>query len=763
MISPFTVVLIAAGFLLLHWGTRAPARVNLLTVDGDLPGLVKACDRLTVVSIQELWVVLPLLAWLQTRVPEAHLLDRLPPYLLMSAVCGLLMKWTLQGQPSAQPGWVARLTGSLCRAVTMALILSLPIFLGSPAFMQVTHLPVAALFILIGLGLVRGQPWRSKKRASDFAVPIQPVDNSPPVRHRRCWTLRSALAAFAAAFALLVAVGSGVSSDWSHAAPKLYDPSGALKTSLTESFGYRARYVRAPEGSLLLGQALSSMERAQAEEMVRRQLPGQQLSFVEVHPWRWEVAGMGFILLTLSGALVAIPTVLLGGVSMSRPSYVTFFAALAGANGAFAMGAKWGWFWLDPQTHVAAFVLCTIMSGAGLGWMRQRIVAHRLAAEIAPPYQGSEVEAPATVADLKPGSATPLPTLSPAPQRSENSVERTRKMMRVNVLTVELGRSLTRLIDAAHGAKLEERVKAIRRHVATELGVVLPEGVCLRENLQLRPDSYTISVREVPVAKGTLEMERLLAIGPQDKIKQLLGTHTLDPTYGMPGVWIDEGSRNDAERYGCMIFDPVSVVATHLTEVCRSHTRELITVEYVAQSLESLAETCPATIAFVRGKHSLLTIRDVYRGLAGERVSIRDQETILNVLAGSEGCTESMVEECRFELRAAICSEHTNNEGTINVITLDPDIERTIQVSIQRTDRGSLLTFDESVGVEILQAVSQQLEALAEKGLQPILLTSPLVRPVMRKLTEVCFPSLVVLSWNEIAPQVNVHSVAMVV
>jgi flagellar biosynthesis protein FlhA len=123
---------------------------------------------------------------------------------------------------------------------------------------------------------------------------------------------------------------------------------------------------------------------------------------------------------------------------------------------------------------------------------------------------------------------------------------------------------------------------------------------------------------------------------------------------------------------------------------------------------------------------------------------------------------EMLTEFVRVALSRTICKEYMNNEGTINVITLDPQIEQTIQASIQRTEGGSFLTLDPNMGQEILQAIGGQVQQLQERGLQPILLTSPPVRPALRKLTERSFPGLVLLSWNEIAPKVQVHSVAMV-
>jgi len=298
-----------------------------------------------------------------------------------------------------------------------------------------------------------------------------------------------------------------------------------------------------------------------------------------------------------------------------------------------------------------------------------------------------------------------------------------------------------------------------------ELGIVVP-GVRFRDNLQLKPNTYVIKIKEIEVAQGEVQVNQFLAIGPEEKLKNLRGIKTVDPTYGMPGVWISPEQRGDAERYGCMIFDPVSVVATQLTEVVRTHASELLGRQEVQALIDTIKKTHPAVIKeLIPDGLQLGEVQKVLQNLVKERVSIRDLVTILETLADNVNMTkdpEMLTEFTRVALARSICKEYQNNEGTINVITLDPGIEQTVQASIQRTEQGSFLTIDPNVGQEILQAISNEVEALQEKGLQPILLTSPPIRPALRKLTERSFPNLVLLSWNEIAPKVNVNSVAMV-
>lgn len=339
------------------------------------------------------------------------------------------------------------------------------------------------------------------------------------------------------------------------------------------------------------------------------------------------------------------------------------------------------------------------------------------------------------------------------------------QLMQVDPISLEVGRGLLSLVDPNQGAKLLDRVTSIRRHIALELGIVVP-GVRFRDNLQLKPNAYLIKIKEMEVAQGEVQVNQFLAIGPEEKLKNLRGTKTVDPTYGMPGVWISPEQRGDAERLGCMIFDPVSVVATQLTEVVRTNANEMLGRQEVQALIDTVKKTHPAVVKeIIPDILSLGDVQKVLQNLVKERVSIRDLVSILETLADHVNLTkdpEMLTEFCRVTLSRAICKEYCNNEGTINVITLDPQIEQMIQNSITTTNTGSFLNVDPNVGQEILQAISNQVDILQGKGLQPILLVSPSIRPALRKLTERSFPNLIVLSWNEIAPKVNVNSVGMV-
>jgi flagellar biosynthesis protein FlhA len=356
-------------------------------------------------------------------------------------------------------------------------------------------------------------------------------------------------------------------------------------------------------------------------------------------------------------------------------------------------------------------------------------------------------------------------------QQEQQKQEQTKKpesvvqLMQVDPISLEVGRGLLSLVDPNQGAKLLERVTSIRRHIAMELGIVVP-GVRFRDNLQLKPNAYAIKIKEIEVATGEVMVNQFLAIGPEDKLKNLRGTKTLDPTYGMPGVWISPEQRGEAERLGCMIFDPVSVIATQLTEVVRTHAADLLGRQEVQALVDTVKKTHPAVVKeLIPDQVSLGEVQKILQNLVKERVSIRDLVTILETVADNVHMTKDteVLTECvRVQLSRSICKEYMNNEGVINVITLDPQIEQMVAQSIQRTEMGSFLALDPNIGQAILQALGQEVQKLQDRGLQPIVLCAPQIRPAIKKLTDRSFPNLVVLSWNEIAPRVNVNPVGMV-
>ncbi|MFN8609136.1 MAG: flagellar biosynthesis protein FlhA [Vulcanimicrobiota bacterium] len=336
-------------------------------------------------------------------------------------------------------------------------------------------------------------------------------------------------------------------------------------------------------------------------------------------------------------------------------------------------------------------------------------------------------------------------------------------IMEVDPVAMEVGRGLLGLVNPDEEARLISRVVAIRRHLALELGIVVP-GVRFRDNLQLGPNAYVIKMRNLEVGRGEVFPTQFLAIGPEEKLKNLRGTRTTDPTYGMPGVWISPEQRGDAERLGCMLFDPVSVMATQLTEILRGRAAELLGRQEVQALLDLLKRAKPMVVKEATAELTLGDIQRVLCNLLGERVSIRDLSRILECLADHVSVTKDpdlLTEFVRSRLAPHICEDYINNDRVLNVISLDPELERLVKKAIYRDSSGLQLNLEPQAGQMLLAALAKEVDSVRERGLQPIVLTSPEVRPALRRLAERSFPTLVVLSWNEVAPAVQVNSIAM--
>jgi len=369
-------------------------------------------------------------------------------------------------------------------------------------------------------------------------------------------------------------------------------------------------------------------------------------------------------------------------------------------------------------------------------------------------------------------TASDLPTPGPDPRVPDPAnpprptfTDRPDQVLGVDQIALEVGRGLLSLVDPREGAKLLERVTSIRRHIGVELGLIIP-GVRFRDNLQLHPQDYVIKIKDNELARGQVQINHFLAIGPEEKLKNLRGIKTVDPTYGMPAVWIAPELRGDAERLGCMIFDPVSVVATHLTEIVRGNASRLLGRQETQALLDTVKKTHPVVVReLVPDELSLGQVQKVLQNLLRERVSIRDMVSVLETLADHTHLTkdpDALTEFVRAVLCRTICREYQNSENTLNVLTLDPILEQALEIAVQKTEQGQFLMLDPAMGGDILNAISKEIEALQEKGLQPIMLTNPSIRLHLKRLCERSFPALVVLSWNEIAPGVNVHSLSMV-
>ncbi|MDF2986651.1 MAG: flagellar biosynthesis protein FlhA [Eubacterium sp.] len=354
-------------------------------------------------------------------------------------------------------------------------------------------------------------------------------------------------------------------------------------------------------------------------------------------------------------------------------------------------------------------------------------------------------------------------------QIQESEVEEIRKpenvvtLLQVDPIELEFGYGIIPLADANQGGDLLDRVVLIRRQLALELGMIVPV-IRLRDNIQIGPNEYIIKIKGSEVAKGELLFDYFMAMNSGGVEEELDGIKTIEPAFGLPALWIQEGQRDRAEMLGYTVVDPPSIIATHLTEVIKKHSYELLGRQEVQTLVDNIRQTYPAIVdELVPKLMSVGEIQKVLANLLKENVSIRDMVTIMETLADYSPMThdvDMLTEYVRQALGRSISQRFFN--GNSNVITIDPKVEQMIMDSIQKTEFGSYLALDPSVSNTIINNVSKNVQRLIQLGNQPIVLASPIVRLYFKRLTENVIPGLVVLSYNEIDPGVEIQSVGTV-
>ena len=346
-------------------------------------------------------------------------------------------------------------------------------------------------------------------------------------------------------------------------------------------------------------------------------------------------------------------------------------------------------------------------------------------------------------------------------RRPENVVS----LLQVDSILLEFGYGIIPLADVNQGGDLLDRVVLIRRQIALEYGCIVPT-IRLRDNIQLNPNQYLIKIKDIPVSDGEILFDHYMAMNPGHVEEEITGIPTEEPTYHMPALWITESQRERAESYGYTVVDPPSIIATHLTEVIRSHLDELLTRQDVQNLINNIQENNSTLISELVPKLlGVGEIQKVLQNLLREGISIRDLTTIFETLADyapTTRDTDVLTEYARQGLKRAISNKYFPRGEMVSVITLDPKVEQEIMGSVKQTEQGAYLTLDPDRTQSIMRALKTELAKLEEIGSNPIIVTSPIVRMYFKHLTADYFKELVVISYNEIESDVELQSVGMV-
>ncbi len=346
-------------------------------------------------------------------------------------------------------------------------------------------------------------------------------------------------------------------------------------------------------------------------------------------------------------------------------------------------------------------------------------------------------------------------------RRPENVVS----LLQVDPIELEFGYGIIPLADVNQGGDLLDRVVMIRRQIALELGTVVPI-IRLRDNIQLNPNQYIIKIKGIQVAEGEILFDHYMAMNPGFVEEEINGIPTFEPSFHLPAIWITDSQRERAESLGYTVVDPPSIIATHLTEVIRSHIAELLSRQDVQNLVNNLKESNPALVDELTPKLlGLGEIQKVLQNLLKEGISIRDLLSIFEVLADHAATTRDtdvLTEYVRQGLKRAISSRYFVPHEVTSCITLDPKVEQDIMASIKQTEQGAYLTLDPERIRAIMDSLQAEIAKFEETGKTPIVVTSPIVRMYFKKMTEDYVKDLIVVSYNEIDSDVELQSVGMV-
>ena len=346
-------------------------------------------------------------------------------------------------------------------------------------------------------------------------------------------------------------------------------------------------------------------------------------------------------------------------------------------------------------------------------------------------------------------------------RRPENVVS----LLQVDPIELEFGYGIIPLADVNQGGDLLDRVVMIRRQIALELGTVVPI-IRLRDNIQLNPNQYIIKIKGIQITEGEILFDHYMAMNPGYVEEEITGIPTFEPSFHLPALWITESQRERAESLGYTVVDPPSIIATHLTEIIRTHIAELLTRQDVQGLVNNLKESNPVLVdELVPKLLGLGEVQKVLQNLLQEGISIRDLLTIFETLADhaqTSRDTDVLTEYVRQSLKRAISNKYFPSNEVTSVVTLDPKVEQEIMQSVKQTEQGAYLTLDPEKTRAIMDSVGTEIQKLESLGKSAIIITSPIVRMYFKKLTEDYFRDLIVISYNEVESNIELQSVGMV-
>ena len=351
--------------------------------------------------------------------------------------------------------------------------------------------------------------------------------------------------------------------------------------------------------------------------------------------------------------------------------------------------------------------------------------------------------------------------------KKKASKESVMQLLTIEPIEIEIGYRLVPLLEADQGGDLLERIAQIRRQTAMDLGIILP-SIRVRDNLQLGPNSYQIKLRGIPIEFGEVHADRHLAMnaGTGQDNSGIEGIKAIEPAFGLPALWIVDKDKEKAETAGFTVVSASAVISTHLTEVIKKNAADILTRPDVQTLIDNLKKTSEAFVddVFKDNSISIAEIHMVLENLLKEKISVRDLQTILETISTYHKINRNpdyITEQCRIALARSICKQNLTETGELLAITISPEAENTITGGISQD--GQSLSLDPNFTRGLIDGLNAEIEnSIKTTGNQPVILCSSHLRLALRRLIERTFPQITVMSYNEVAPNINARSVGMV-
>ena len=334
----------------------------------------------------------------------------------------------------------------------------------------------------------------------------------------------------------------------------------------------------------------------------------------------------------------------------------------------------------------------------------------------------------------------------------------------MDTLRLELGYGLLQLVQG-EGTKLPDQIKGLRRQLAEDMGYILP-SVRIQDNLQLPANTYVIRIKEIEAGRGDVRTGMLMCMDPTGEKIALPGENTVEPTFGLPAMWINEQNREEAYFKGYTVVDASTVITTHLTEVIKDNMSDLLSYAETQRLLNELPGDYQKLVSdVIPDKVSVGNLQRILQSLVNERISICDLPTILEGVAEASGHTRSLVwmaEHVRSRLSRQICDQNSDQGGVLQLLTLSPEWEQAFAESLAGDGEEKQVAMAPSKLQEFINALRQKLEEHGQRGENPVIITSPSIRPYVRSVVERFRPQTVIMSQNEIHPKIRIRTLGQI-